>query len=872
MQFIKELWRRLHWLAGRSRFDSELADEIQFHIESRAEELEKSGVPRADAIARARREFGSRLKAAEDTSGAWQVQWLEDLFSDLRYAARALRRNPGFALTAIFCLALGIGANTTIFNITTSFLFSEPSCRDSASLVSIREGGNSDSSIFDYNFLRAAHIFEGMAGINVEREVNWRDGDNTRRFYAGLITDDFFATLGIPLLLGHGISPGDTNTAVLSYRTWHGIFAGNPDIVGQKLILEGQVYVIAGVLPANHRSVAGFGISPEIYLPVTGDDDRVQFYARLPKGMNLPIARERLRSVFAQLDQIQPRFKDAWKRANQVRMTGVTGFEVLNQMIPGAVTAFFAMLLAVVGLVLLIACTNVASLLLARASSRSHELAIRLSLGASRRRIVRHLLAESLLISLLGAICGLAINLLCDELIKNLTLPVPAPIQLVVLPDWRLLWYSFCIVLASALLCGLLPALRAVRRDVNHALKQEEHQTGRRWDVRGILVAGQLAVSIVLLATGFLFVHNLLRATALNPGFDIHHTIWAYVRLVPDKYKDPLQAKQMSLINTALEQIRALPGVEAAAITRGVPLNSNCVIGASLRTDISPTLVHAEYQCNNVGPDYFRTFAIPILRGREFSAGDRKDSQPVAVVNETFARTLFGNINPVGHTIATEFTNDKPKMIVGVVKDSKYFTLSEKQRLAAYEPYLAFDEPINLHFAIRTTGPPSAYVKPITDLLGRLDSSAAIETKPMSAALGLALLPSQAGAVMLGSIGVLGLVLAAIGLYGVLLYSVSRRIREIGLRMALGATAADVLRVIFRQSLILVGSGVAAGLVLALFAMQPLALFLVPGLSTLDSTAFLAVIGVLAAVALLAALGPAARALRVDPMVALRYE
>jgi hypothetical protein len=215
MQFLKELWRRLRWLTGRSRFDSELADEMQFHMETRAEELEQTGMSRAEALAFARREFGSRMKAAEDTSGAWQMQWLEDLFSDLRYAARALRRNPGFALTAISCLALGIGANTTIFNITTSFLFSEPSCRDSASLVSIWEGGNSSSSVSDYKFVRDAHIFDGMAGIDVEREANWRDGDQNRRFYAGVVTDDFFSTLGIPFLLGRGIAPGETNTAVL---------------------------------------------------------------------------------------------------------------------------------------------------------------------------------------------------------------------------------------------------------------------------------------------------------------------------------------------------------------------------------------------------------------------------------------------------------------------------------------------------------------------------------------------------------------------------------------------------------------------------------------------------------------------------------
>jgi predicted permease len=627
---------------------------------------------------------------------------------------------------------------------------------------------------------------------------------------------------------------------------------------------------VAGVLPADHRSVVGFGLSPEIYIPVLHDDEYVQFYGRMPAGMNISIARERLRSVFEQLDRIRP--KEGWQRSKQVRVTGVTGFDVLNQEIPGAVSAFFAMLLVVVGMVLLIACTNVASLLLARASSRSHELAIRLALGASRRRVVRHLLAESLLLSALGATVGLAINLACAKLIQNLTLPVPVSIQIVVLPDWRLMWYSLGTVLVSTLLCGLLPALRAVKRDVNQTLKQDEHQIGRTWNLRSVLVAGQLAVSIVLLATGFLFVHNLLRATSMNPGFDTRHTIWAYMRLVPDQYVDTDQSKQNAVVNSALEQLRALPRVESAAVTRRVPLNDNCVIGASLRTDGSANAVHVEYECNNVGPDYFRTIGIPLLHGREFSAADRKGSQSVAIVNEAFAHAVFGDTNPVGHIIATDFTNDKPKLIVGVAKDSKYFTLSEKQRLAVYEPYFAFDEPINLHFLIRTTGAPSGYVKPVTDLFSRLDPTAVVETKPMSQAMGLALLPSQAGAAMLGTTGILGLLLAAIGLYGVLLYSVSSRTREIGLRVALGATRADVLRIVLRHSLALVASGVMAGLSLSFLAMQPLALFLVPGLSTYDSVAFLALIGVLAAVALLATLAPALRALRVDPMIALRFE
>ncbi len=553
MSFLRELLLRLRWVFRRSRFRSELAEEIQFHIESRSTELEQSGVPAREALARARREFGSRLKAAEDTSGAWEIQWLEDLFSDLRYAARAFRRNPGFAATAIFCLALGIGANITIFNVTTSLLFSEPSARDSASMIAIWEGGNSGSSFTDYKFLRDSHVFDGVAGINVEREVNWRAGDQTSRLYAGVVTDDFFTTLGIPFLLGRGIAPRETNTAVLSYRVWRGKFNGDPAILGRKLILDGRVFTIAGVLPANHRSIVGFALSPDVYVPVMRDDDNVQFYARMTKGMTMPEARARLQSIFEQLDRIHP--KDGWKRTNQVRVTGVTGFDVLNQSMPGGVAAFFAMLMIVVGLVLLIACTNVASLLLARASSRSHEFAVRLSLGASRRRIVRHLLAESLLLCVLGAIAGLAVDMICAKVIDRITFPLPIPIHPVISPDPLLLWYLLGATLVSALCCGLLPALRVVRRDPNQGLKQEETEPGHAWNLRSILVSGQLAASIVLLAAAFLFVHNLLRATSSNPGFDVDHTIWAYMRLVPERYTDAGQNKQLAIVHSALERI-----------------------------------------------------------------------------------------------------------------------------------------------------------------------------------------------------------------------------------------------------------------------------------------------------------------------------
>ncbi len=863
MAYGKELWRRLSYLMSHSRFQSELSDEVQFHIESRAEELEQAGVPHQEALTRARREFGPAARAVEDTHSAWQFRWLEDLFSDLRYAARAFRRNPGFALTAIACLALGIGANTTIFSITTGFLLTVPSCRDAASLVNIEQAGSSNSTIADYTLLRDAHLFEGMAGINPETQVNWRDGDRTTRLYAALVTDDYFPVLGVPFLFGRGIAPGETTSIVLSNRLWRTRFSAEPAVVGRKIVLDGRIYSVAGVLPADHRTVVGYGFSPEIYVPALHEDDTVQMYARLPQGMSVPIARARVTAVLQELDRLHPH--EGWKRAGDTRVEPVTGIAYLENrsMIP--IVAFFGMLMVLVSLVLGIACANVASLLLARASSRSQELAIRLALGAGRARIVRHLLAESLLLATAGAAAGLGLDLACVNALSGISLPLPIPLRLVFSPDRRLLLYCACIAILTALVAGLLPAFKAVRNDVNAALKSEGRQTGRIWGLRSFLVAGQLALSVVLLSTGFLFVHNLLLATSMNPGFDVKHTLWAFMRLVPERYPD--QAKQMSLVRQALARLLALPGVEAAAVTHIVPLNDEWRNSTGAQTDVSPNPIQVRYECNSVGPDYFRAIGIPIQSGREFSPLDRKGSPPVAVINQTFARTVFGNIDPIGHTVTLY---GKKSLIVGIAKNSKYATLGEDPKPAFYEPYFQNDQQVTLHFIVRTAASPASYGKPIAGLLSRLDSTAAIETKPMTQGLGMALLPSQAGAAMLGAMGVLGLALASIGLYGVLLYAVSRRTREIGLRVALGATPSAVLRLVCRDSLALVGAGISTGLLLAYFATQPLSMFLVPGLNPSDPTAFLAVTAVLAVVAVAATLAPALRALRVAAMTALR--
>jgi len=871
MNWLKELARRIGYLGRQTNFNRELEDEMQFHVDARAEELESSGMPRARALDQARREFGSSVRMRERTRAAWQIRWLEDLLSDLRYALRALRRNPGFAAAAIFSLALGIGANTSIFSLTMEFLFSEPSCRNPETLASMRIGGNSHAYMPHYRFLRDARIFDGLAGSNEESESNWRFGEDTYRLQVMRVTDNFFRVVGVPVAMGRPMEPGDGDVVVLSDRFWKARLAADPNIIGKTLTIDGRPFTVTGVLPHNHRTVLGFGFSPDLYIPVSRESDIVALIARLPEGMSTQGAYARLAAACRRLDKVYPPdWGPGASWANNAEVVPVAGIERLKSLNLIPFTAFFGMLMTVVGLVLLIACANVSSLLLARASARRQELAIRLAIGAGRGRIVRQLLAESLLLALAGTVAGLLLNVWLTGAMNRLQLPVPVPLQLLIQPDWRLLLYSMAVAFGSALVAGLMPALKATRGGVSTALKATERQVGGRWTLRNALVAGQLAVSVVLLTTGFLFVRNMTNTMTMSPGFDTDHVVWARMRLVPENYTS--EDKMQGLARRAIDELRALAGVGSASITGVVPFNGNSIWGTRFRTDLSDQPIPVHLHNNDIAPDYFQTMGIPLVEGRDFTPSDRKGSPEVAILNENLARQLFGDRNPVGHRFwQTEPMPGTPVTVVGVAKNSKYFTLGEEDQQAVYMPYFQGRRRDEIHFLVGAARPQDV-VKEIARTLGRLDASAAIEVKPMRDAMGFAFLPSRIGAWLLGSMGLLGLALASIGLYGVLVYTVSRRIREIGLRIALGADRRAIVGMVVRQSLSLVITGVAIGLGIAAFATRPLAMFLVPGLSPTDPATFLGVAAVLLAVAVAATLGPALRAVRVDPMTALRYE
>lgn len=866
MKRFKELARRVAYFGRRNQFEQDLDSEMHFHLECRADEFEREGVSRKEALARARREFGSSSRLSEDARSAWQIRWVEDLFSDLRYAARAFRRNPGFALTAITSLALGIGVNTTIFSLTMELLFSRPSARDPETLAAIRIGGNSHAPMREYRFVRDAKLFDGLAGFREQGETNWRTGESSLKVFAARVTDNFFDVLGVPVAMGRGIRPGDEYTVIISDRFWRNRLASDPDVLKRSLILDGRAHAVLGVLPRDHRTILGFGLAPELYLPAS-EKTNVALYGRLSEGMSRPGAQAALKGICERLDQTHPSAYMKW--AQNITVAAVAGIERISGKELRTIAAFFALLMIVVAMVLLIACANVASLLLARAASRTHELAVRLSIGAGPLRIVRQLLAESLLLSLLGTCAGLVLNVWLTGLISRVPLPLPIPIRLLIEPDWRLLSYSAVIAIVSSLLCGLMPALNATRTDANAALKRQERQvTGGRWILRGFLVAGQLAVSIVLLATAFLFLRNLGRSTTMSPGFDVDRTVWVAIRLVPERYPEPDKVRTRA--ETVLEAVRAVPGIESASLALIVPFNDNYTRGGEFRVSGSTETYRIPYYYARVGPNYFRTMGIPMLGGREFLATDRAGAPGAVIMNETFARRVFGASSPVGRTI--RFGDGQPQTIVGLAKDSKYATLGEDPRPALYEAYFQQkSESVILNVLARAASPESV-VRSLEATCLRLDSSAAVDVKPMRNAMGLALLPSQAGALLLGSTGLLAIILASIGLYGMLTYAVAGRIREIGLRVALGAEPGAILRLVLGQSLALVGAGATIGIGIAIFAMKPLAMFLVPGLSPTDPVVFVAVVTVLAAVALLATIAPARRALRVDPMTALRYE
>jgi putative ABC transport system permease protein len=836
-------------LLRRRRLQQDLETELAFHRDMSSSA--QNPIP-----------LGNSSSIKEQALDLWRFNFLENLWRDTIYSIRGLRRSPALVASALLSLGLGIGVNTAIFSLGVEFLFSEPSVRDGRSLVSVRIGGNSHATTQVVDFLRASGLFEEVTGENEEAFANYNDGHETHRTFGVYTSKNYFSVLGVPMLYGRGFIPSDSDqVVVLQYRFWRKYFNGERDVIGRAINLDGRMCTVVGILPEDHRTPIGFGFSPDLFLPNYLERTQLAIYARMKPGMTLSEAFAGLQTVAARMDREMPR---QYKFNTLLRVTPMAGYARLTMDKDlRTVGVFFGLLLAITSLVLLIACVNVASLLLARGSARRGEIAVRLALGAGRGRLLQQMLTESILLALAGAALGVTLSQVTATLLARVQLPLPMPIRLVITPDWRVTIYAALLTTAATLACGLLPALQSLKESIAPDLQRE-----RRMRLRRVLVVAQIAGSVVVLTTGFLFLRNLVSASSISPGFDVVHTLRVDVSLPARGYDT--RVRRNDLVDRVLRAFSAVPGIGPVAAASIIPFNDDSHNTTSLSIRGGPT-VQVRYSWNAVTADYFGAMSIPILQGSTFPATDRGGK--VVVVNSTFVERYLGGREGVG----TLFTiGDSAKTffrIVGVVAGTKTITIGEEQQPQLYEPLdEAPDAKPRIEFVMHSSIPPALQLESVRREMRRIEPMAGVEVATMYSSIGLAFLPSQIGALLLGAVGVLGLLLATIGLYGVMVYSVTRRTREIGVRVAIGATATDISKMVLRDSTRLTVTGSVIGLLAAFFVTRPLAAFLVPGLKPDDPATFISVAGVMVLTGLVAAWGPMRRALAVDPHTALRNE
>jgi predicted permease len=761
-------------------------------------------------------------------------------------------------------------------------MFATPDVRRPDEVVQFQVSHGSHATYQRWQDLNQSGALHAIAGFSIEKEINWRNGDVTSSLIPMLVTENFFEVTGVPVVMGRGFSSAearaelDPRLATVTHSFWQTRLGGDSSVIGRSLMLNGDAYTIVGVLAPGLHSVAGFSVSPGVYLTMNrsivpelaGSVGVVRLIGRLKSEQTLEQGRIAVDAADRRLGRLtgDTVYAGVQTFASVGTPAGANGPKAARTM-----GGFFTLLGLVSVMVLLIACANVAGLLIARGTRRRQEIAIRLAIGGTRSRLVQQFLVEGFWLALIGTIAGMGLSMAFMRLMNSISLPVPVPIELQLALDPAMFITAVAVVFIVILLCGVMPALSSTRFSLVPALKREEpYRSTRRFTARGALLTGQVAVSTVLLVTAFLFVRNLTRTQVTNPGFEVDRAIVAqlgFVRGRPD-------TEQTSLLQRAVERVAALPGVEATAYSSAVPLTmySGSSNGRSVRIDDRDASQHVEFFRLMVGPGYFSTLNVRLIGGREFVTTDAPGAPSVAIVNEEFSRRYFDGRNPVGSRM--RFADETTVVeIVGMVANGKHQTLGEDQRAALYLPLLQHNSNLGVGFVLaRVRGNQMALATQVRQGIGDLDESIAVQVEPMRSALRMALFPSQVGAAILGTLGILGLVLAAFGLYALVAYNVSRRIAEIAIRTAVGATRGAILRLVISDAAVLVGGGVVLGLTVAAFVTAPLSTFLAAGLSARDPVSFGATLAVFMLVALLASWLPARQATKVAPVTAMRLD
>ncbi len=797
---------------------------------------------------------------------------------DLIYAARSLRKTPGLVVTVVLTLALGIGVNTTAFNLLNLLVLAPPSAKEPGRLLRIEPGNSNLISYLNFRDMSGSNAFTGMA-LESATNLNWRTGDGVEAVRAVVLSANFFSVAGASAWLGRAFTAEEAapernpNVVVLSYEFWERRFEGDRDVLGRTLNLNGRPFTVIGVLGRGYRTVMS-AMLPQMFVPIgpavaSGLENRqapgFSLLARLAPGVGREQARSAFTTLAKALEKSYPR-EDAGF-GEPAFVSPVSGLGSLQGRNPQP--EFFTGLAApfvVAGMLLLIACANVAGVMLARGAMRQREIAIRLALGASRAKVTRLLLADSFLLSMLGAAGALLVTAWLTPLLSQIRFPNTAafpPLNLRV--DVRLAFYMLAVAFATVVFCGLLPARQSSGLQILPCLKQSALQGRRRNGLRRFLVSGQVAVSALLLVVCLLFLHSLLYIGNVNPGFDIDHGITASV--IPEQ-KNLTPGQRNALAEELVARVKTIPGVQSASFASLIPLSGDTAAGG-VQLKSRPDFHSPMVLFSNVGPAYFRTMRIQVLGGREFQASDRQGAPAVAIVNRTFARLFFPNGDALGKSVRASGDAEPWREVVGVVADNKYESYAEAPTPQLFSPFLQAGGRIFVQ--IQIAGMPTESIAAVRRVIADMDRSLVADVRTTRDATGMEFSLRRLSTGFLAAMGILGLTLSMIGLYGVISWEVSRRTAEIGVRMALGASRGQVRRMVLRSAMVPVGSGIGSGLGAAMLVAVSLRSFLA-GVSTSDPVTIGGVAALVTLVSLAATWFPVRRATRVDPIAALRYE
>jgi putative ABC transport system permease protein len=880
---LKDLFFRLRSVFRRETVESEIEEELRFHSERQLDKYLKTGMRRDEAQRRVRMDFGGLQQVKEECRDARGVSLLETLVQDVRYGWRSLRKSPGFAAAALFTLALGIGANTAIFSVVYGVLLQPLPFREAARLVLLHETtprvGDVSVSYPNFQDWRAqSHTFSEMAAVsNVGFNMA---GTSQPENIGGLaVSPNFLSMAGVRPAIGRGFTPdeekaGTAPVLLLSYALWQSHFGGDRRVIGRTIRLDSRSLTIVGVLPRDFRWIETCDVMEPMGVWATNNDsvaersDRgdLTVVGRLAAGVRMEQARAEMNGIAARLARAYPQAND---------QCGVK-LQALRETFSGDARPAMVVLLGAAIFVLLVACANVANLFLMRGAVRAKEIALRIAIGASGGRIVRQILTESFLVALLGGLAGVGLAMAGIPAMARL-IPADTRAGATVGMNGAVLLFSAGLVVLSVLAFGLAPAIHAARGNVHADLKEGGKATsgGERNRWRGLLATSEVALALILLVGAGLMMKSLYRLLAVDSGFRPERVLKLEMSLRTAQYgKDPAV---IGFWQQVLDRVRALPGVESAAVGTAIPLTDD-----HSRTDITVegmplpkpgSFPHPDRHV--VSPGYEKTLGIRLLRGRGFTDMDRENAPRVALVNATVARRQFPGTDPVGKRFIFGHleANRAPEWItiVGLVADTKMYGLANPARLEVYVPFRqrAAHEMVLL---VKSGVEPSALVSAIRGVVVSIDKEQPIfGIATMQEVVNASVSTRRITLILLGLFSGLALVLASIGIYGVISYSVAQRAREIGIRMALGAQRGDVLRLVLAQggkiSLagIAIGSAASAGLTWLMAK-------LLYSVSAVDPATFTAVAFVLAVVAMVASYIPARRALRVDPLVALRNE